>query len=162
MSQTYRMSDFEQVPFSLTGAIESLLYSLRNHPMSEDRVRDQLNELHLIREAIARIDPEHPQSKSLPSPFFPPCAYKAIPLPDQCHLARLGYLENSARSSIDDVLPDRSLTTQLPSMSESFYLGQLEEIRRERQKTVRQEDSSFTPSATSLSFVAEDHHHLDR
>jgi hypothetical protein len=47
-------------------------------------------------------------------------------------------------------------------MSESFYLGQLEEIRRERQKTVRQEDSSFTPSATSLSFVAEDHHHLDR
>src|SRR2546426_9678902 len=101
-------SNFEQVPFSITGAVESLLYSLRNHPMSEDRVRDQLNELHLFREAIARIDPEHPHSKSLPSPFFPPCAYKAIPLPDQCHLARLGYLENPARSSIDEVLPDRS------------------------------------------------------
>ena len=122
------MSQFEPVPSSLIGAVRMVLYSLRNHPMSEDRVREQLNELHLLREAISRIDPEHSQAKSLPSPFFPLCAYKEIPLPYPCHFAQLRYLETPQKSSIDEVLPDPSTPSQPPGNAELFYRVPLEEI----------------------------------
>ena len=62
--------EFEKVPFSLTYAVESVLCSLRNHPMSEDRLRDEPNELHLLCQAIYRIDPMHSQTKSLALPFL--------------------------------------------------------------------------------------------
>ena len=130
---------FEPVPHSLLIAVESVLYSLRNHPMSEDRVREQLNELHFLREAIARIDPTHCQAKSLASPFFPICAYKAIPLPDQVQLAEAGYLENPAKSSIDEVLPDRPSLSPRSSKSEAFYRERIQKASsRWRQKSAEQ------------------------
>lgn len=151
----------EQILSYFELSIMDLLDRVRRKPMSEDELRQTLNDLHFFRKTLKGIDPDNPKTAPLPAPLLPPAACRDMKVGAIFHLAELGFSPTATTCSIDEVLPrcaregvyiERAMLHRAARLRDSFR----EDAREAHEKAISeakcgcvycksQESESFMP-----------------